>query len=124
MRCQRYARVCQRLARKNIYVIGRITVFQNPAYTKAHPDEAVQKVGGGVWKGHKGLAFVDVGAKPYWDNVVELSKEAYALGFDELNYDYIRFPSDGDMKSAVYAWDRGSRNRRRWSVSSNICMKM
>ncbi|MEK7479958.1 MAG: putative glycoside hydrolase [Patescibacteria group bacterium] len=95
------------LHEKNIYVIGRITVFQNPAYTKAHPDEAVQKVGGGVWKDHKGLAFVDVGAKPYWDNVVELSKEAYALGFDELNYDYIRFPSDGDMKSAVYAWDPG-----------------
>ena len=97
----------QALHDKNIYVIGRITVFQSPAYTKAHPDEAVQKAGGGVWKDHKGLAFVDVSAKPYWDNVVELSKEAYALGFDELNYDYIRFPSDGDMKSAVYAWDPG-----------------
>ncbi len=97
----------QTLHDKNIYVIGRITVFQNPAYTKAHPDEAVQKVGGGVWKDHKGLAFVDVGASPYWDNVVELSKEAYALGFDELNYDYIRFPSDGDMKAVVYSWDPG-----------------
>jgi hypothetical protein len=97
----------QALHDKNIYVIGRITVFQSPAYTKVHPDEAVQKVGGGVWKDHKGLAFVDVSAKPYWDNVVELSKESYAIGFDELNYDYIRFPSDGDMKAAVYAWDPG-----------------
>src|SRR3989338_988863 len=97
----------QALHDKNIYVIARITVFQSPAYTKAHPDEAVQKAGGGVWKDHKGLAFVDVSAKPYWDNVVELSKEAERLGFDELNYDYIRFPSDGDMKPAVYAWDPG-----------------
>ncbi len=95
------------LHEKDIYVIGRITTFQNPAYTKVHPDEAVQKSGGGVWKDHKGLAFVDVGAKPYWDNVVELAKESYAIGFDELNFDYIRFPSDGPMKEAVYSWADG-----------------
>ncbi len=92
---------------KNIYVIGRITVFQNPAYTKDHPDQAVQRAGGGVWKDHKGLAFVDVGAKPYWDTVVSLAKESYDIGFDELNFDYIRFPSDGPMKEAVYKWSSG-----------------
>jgi len=92
---------------KNIYVIGRITVFQNPAYTKDHPDHAVQRTGGGVWKDHKGLAFVDVGAKPYWNTVVSLAKESYDIGFDELNFDYIRFPSDGPMKEAVYSWDNG-----------------
>lgn len=87
---------------KNIYVIGRITVFQNPYYTKKHPDQAVQHKNGGVWKDRKGLAFVDVGAQPYWDTVVELAKESYGIGFDELNFDYIRYPSDGDMASAVY----------------------
>lgn len=92
---------------KGIYVIGRITVFQNPAYTKDHPDQAVQKAGGGVWKDNKGLAFVDVGAKPYWDTVVALAKESYAIGFDEINFDYIRFPSDGPMKEAVYSWSTG-----------------
>ncbi|TSC63023.1 MAG: hypothetical protein Athens041674_343 [Parcubacteria group bacterium Athens0416_74] len=92
---------------KNIYVIGRITVFQNPAYTKDHPDQAVQRAGGGIWKDHKGLAFVDVGAKPYWNTVVSLAKESYDIGFDELNFDYIRFPSDGPMKEAVYSWDNG-----------------
>lgn len=92
---------------KNIYVIGRITVFQNPAYAKDHPEQAVQRVGGGVWKDKKGLAFVDVGARAYWDTVVVLSKESYEVGFDELNYDYIRFPSDGDMKAAVYSHSLG-----------------
>lgn len=87
---------------KNIYVIGRVTVFQNPAYTKAHPEHAVQHAEGGVWKDHKGLAFVDVGATPYWDTVVELAKESYAIGFDEINFDYIRYPSDGDMKATVF----------------------
>lgn len=87
---------------KNIYVIGRITVFQNPYYTKLHPDQAVQHKNGGVWKDRKGLAFVDVGATPYWDTVVELAKESHAIGFDEINFDYIRYPSDGDMAAAVY----------------------
>jgi len=91
----------------DVYVIGRITVFQNPAYTKLHPEQAVQKKGGGVWKDKNGLAFVDVGAKEYWSTVVELSKESYGLGFDELNFDYIRFPSDGDMKAAVYSYGAG-----------------
>jgi hypothetical protein len=97
----------EKLHEKNIYVIGRITVFQNPYYTSKHPDEAVQRKSGGVWKDHKGLAFVDVGAKPYWDTVVELGKISYALGFDELNFDYIRFPSDGPMSEAVYSWSAG-----------------
>ncbi len=90
------------LHEKNIYVIGRITVFQNPHYTKAHPEQAVQHVNGGVWKDRKGLAFVDVGAREYWMTVVELAKESYAIGFDEINFDYIRYPSDGDMATAVY----------------------
>lgn len=87
---------------KGVYVIGRITVFQNPAYTKAHPEHAVKHTNGGVWKDHKGLAFVDVGAQPYWETVVALANESYAIGFDEINFDYIRYPSDGDMSAAVY----------------------
>src|SRR3989344_7609592 len=54
----------EHLHEKEIYVIGRITVFQDPHYTAAHPEQAVQRVSGGVWKDFKGLSFVDVGAKP------------------------------------------------------------
>ncbi|MSU74092.1 hypothetical protein EXS56_03050 [Candidatus Kaiserbacteria bacterium] len=93
---------------KNIYVIGRITVFQDPLYAKAHPELAVQKVGGGVWKNYGGLAFIDVKAKPFWEYIVELSRVSYEeFGFDELNYDYIRYPSDGPMKQAVYSLGTG-----------------
>lgn len=92
------------LHEKNIYVIARITVFQDPFYTKKFPEQAVQSISrpGQPWKDHKGLSFVDVSSRPYWDYVVTLSKEAYALGFDELNFDYIRYPSDGPMKDAKY----------------------
>jgi hypothetical protein len=92
----------EKLHAKNIYVIGRITTFQNPLYTRMHPNQAVQSKRGGVWKDHKGLAFVDVGAKPYWETVVALAKESYAIGFDEINFDYIRYPSDGNMADTDY----------------------
>lgn len=96
------------LHEKDIYVIGRITVFQDPLYAKSHPDLAVQKKGGGVWHDNKGLAFMDVGAQPFWDYIVELSRVSFEeFGFDELNYDYIRFPSDGPMDRAVYSHSLG-----------------
>lgn len=94
---------------KGIYVIGRITTFQDPYYATLHPDQAVHLVSDhdAVWHDYKGLAFIDVSAKPYWDYIVSLSKDAYAIGFDELNYDYVRFPSDGPMKDAYYSWSIG-----------------
>jgi hypothetical protein len=92
----------EKLHAKDIYVIGRVTVFQNPLYTKMHPDQAVQSKKGGTWKDHKGLAFVDVGATEYWKSVVVLAEESYAVGFDEINFDYIRYPSDGNMADANY----------------------
>lgn len=96
------------LHEKGIYTIARITVFQDPYYTRTHSDLAVHKKSdGSVWKDHKGLSFVDVSAKPYWDYVVALGKESYALGFDELNFDYVRFPSDGDMKNIDFSWGKG-----------------
>lgn len=97
-----------RLHEKNIYTIARITVFQDPYYAKLHPELAVlKKSDGTVWKDFKGLSFIDVSAKPYWDYIVALGKEAYAMGFDELNFDYIRFPSDGPMKDVDYSWGHG-----------------
>jgi len=89
-----------------VYVIGRITVFQDPMMTKQRPDLAVKKNSdkAAVWKDYKGLSFIDVGAREFWDYIIELSKEAYLIGFDELNYDYIRFPSDGNMRDVYYSF--------------------
>ncbi len=92
------------LHEKGVYVIGRITVFQDPYYTSKHPESAVQSASkGGPWKDFKGLSFIDVSYRPYWDYVTELSRVAHTeIGFDELNYDYIRYPSDGPMADARY----------------------
>ena len=91
------------LHEKDIYVIGRITVFQDPFYTKQFPEFAVKRSDRKtVWKDYKGLSFVDVGARVYWDHVVELSRLSYNIGFDELNYDYVRYPSDGNMQDIAF----------------------
>ncbi|MHB1118401.1 MAG: putative glycoside hydrolase [Minisyncoccota bacterium] len=97
------------LHEKGIYTIARITVFQDPYYTKAHPELAVKRASdGGVWKDRKGLAFIDVSAKPYWEYIAALAHETYLLGFDEINFDYIRFPSDGNMKDIAYPWTKNT----------------
>lgn len=91
------------LHQMGVFVIGRITVFQDPYYTAAHPEDAVKKADRvTVWKDYKGLSFVDVGAHAYWDHVVNLSVDAYNIGFDELNFDYVRYPSDGPMSDISF----------------------
>lgn len=93
----------------NIYVIGRVTVFQDPYYAAEHPELAIKSHStGGVWKDASGLAFIDVGAKPYWDYIVNIAKTSYALGFDEINFDYVRYPSDGNLKDMNTTWTVGS----------------
>lgn len=97
-----------RLHSKGIYVIGRISSFQDSYLVHTHPEYAVKSAStGAVWKDFKGVSWLDVGAKPVWDYLVAIGNEAYADGFDELNFDYIRFPSDGNMKDIMYPFSEG-----------------
>ena len=93
---------------ENIYVIARITIFQDPILAKAHPEWAIhsktkcqssnincQMLSSTLWLDHKGLAWMDPAAKEVWDYNVAIGKDALNRGFDELNFDYIRFASDG-----------------------------
>lgn len=101
----------EELHARNVYVIGRITVFQDPLYTKQYPAQAVQSKSrpGEPWKDYKGLSFVEVASKQYWDRVVDIARASHEIGFDELNFDYVRYPSDGPMSDAVYTHANESR---------------
>jgi len=100
------------LNERGIYVIGRITVFQDPFYSKLHPELAIKKASATstVWTDYKGLSFIAVGARGFWKYIVEISKESYRIGFDELNFDYIRFPSDGNMYDIYYPFSEDQVN--------------
>lgn len=96
------------LHEKGIFVIGRVTVFQDPFYSAKHPELAVKRASdGAVWKDYKGLSFIDVGAEAYWDYIVSLAVDSYNLGFDELNFDYVRYPSDGNMRDVAFTHSGG-----------------
>jgi hypothetical protein len=97
------AKTIRRLHDNDIYVIARQTIFQDPVLAEKMPAWAIKNSGGGIWRDHKGLAWVDPSKKEVWDYNLAIAKEAVDFGFDEINFDYIRFPSDGNMKTAVYS---------------------
>jgi len=91
------------LHKENIYVIGRIAVFQDPYLVGKRPDLAVKKADGKtVWKDYKGAVWLSPCSREVWDYAINIAKESQAIGFDEINFDYIRFPSDGNMKDISY----------------------
>ncbi|MDP2598982.1 MAG: putative glycoside hydrolase [Candidatus Liptonbacteria bacterium] len=91
-----------------IYVIGRVTNFQDPILAKAHPEWALKnKLTGKVWTDNKGLAWMDPAAPPVRKYLLSIVQDAFARGFDEIQFDYIRFASDGALGNIDYPyWDQ------------------
>ena len=88
---------------QGIYVIARIAVFQDPILAKNRPDLAVQsKSTGTTWFDRQNLAWTDPASLEVWDYNLAIAKDAANRGFDEINFDYIRFPSDGDIADMVF----------------------
>lgn len=86
------------LKEKNIYVIGRISVFQDPYYVNLFPNVAYKDTRtGNIWLDNKNLAWLRNDSKQVWDYTVAIARDAVNQGFDEINLDYVRFPSDGPI---------------------------
>lgn len=86
----------------NIYTIARVVVFQNQAMVKTYPEWTVKNKNGGIWKDYKGISWIDAACEESWNIYKKMAKELYKRGFDEINFDYIRFPTDGNMSTAIY----------------------
>lgn len=76
---------------KGIYTIARIVVFKDNALAVKFPGLAVKK-NGKIWRDKENLAWVDPFRKETWDYNIDIAIEAARLGFDEIQFDYIRFP--------------------------------
>jgi len=100
----------QKLHDHDIYVIARQTVFQDPILARKKPEWALSATYGGLWHDYKGLAWVDPTKKEIWDYNIAIAKEAIELGFDEMNFDYVRFPSDGNIGTIVYTNKEQTKN--------------
>ena len=78
-----------------IYVIGRLVAFKDPVYSVKRADLAIKHKNGGLWKDRDGVSWLNPYNKESWEYLVNIAKEAVAKGFDEIQFDYVRFPSDG-----------------------------
>jgi hypothetical protein len=85
-----------------IYVIGRVVSFEDPVTAVAHPDMAVHRSDGSIWTTSGGLAWLNPYSRRAWRYDVDVAVAAAKAGFDEIQFDYTRFPSDGDLSIIRY----------------------
>ncbi len=110
---QDWAAWMQWLKERNIYTIARIVVFKDNPLATAHPEWAVLDAAtGGVWHDREGLGWADPTQEEVWDYNIALAVEAAQLGFDEIQFDYVRFPSDGAISRAIFAVENTEENRK------------
>lgn len=93
--------------------IARVAVFQDSWYAGANPSEALQFPGGRIWHDRLGYAWLDPASVRVTQYAIDLAREAVAIGFDEVNFDYIRFPSEGPRFREIRypRWDETQRKR-------------
>jgi hypothetical protein len=94
--------ILTKLKENDIYAIARMVVFQDPLVAEARPDLAVQDVNGGLWLNEQGVGWVSAFHEELWAANIDLAVELVERGFDEVQYDYVRFPSDGDLSTADF----------------------
>lgn len=88
---------------RGLYAITRIVTFQDFYRAPARPEHAIRNTEtGGVWTNVKGLGWMDPTDPEAWTYPIALAKEACELGFDEVQFDYVRFPTDGDITTTAY----------------------
>ncbi|MFA5133915.1 MAG: putative glycoside hydrolase [Patescibacteria group bacterium] len=98
--------IVEKLHKENIYAIARVFVFQDPFLVEQEPQFALQKISGGFWADRKGVKWLDPTHFGVWKYTADFAREAYERGFDEVQFDYIRFPSDGNLATIKYSgWD-------------------
>lgn len=81
---------------KPIWKIARVVVFTDNSQVAAHPDWYLTNKNGAVWRDNRGNAWLDPANPDALQYIIDFSKSIIDLGFDELQFDYIRYPSDGN----------------------------
>jgi len=84
------------------YLIGRVVTFEDPVLAEKHPELAIHTSDGSVWRTSAGLGWTNPYDRRVWRYNVDLAVAAAKAGFDEIQFDYVRFPSDGDLSLIRY----------------------
>lgn len=89
------------LKEKGIYTIARIVVFKDNLLALAKPELAVINRKGMIWRDRESLAWTDPFKKAVWDYNINIAVEAAQYGFDEIQFDYVRFPDAVGLKFSM-----------------------
>jgi hypothetical protein len=86
-----------------LYKITRIVTFQDNFLAREEPSLAARNSDTGEpWQNNKGLRWLDPTDTDSWEYALDLAVEACRLGFDEIQFDYVRFPSDGPISKLEF----------------------
>jgi len=96
------AKMLRTVHARGVYAIARVSVFQDNYLAERRPDLALKRSDGRLWRDRKGIGWLDPAARDVWTYNLELARAAHSMGFDEIQFDYIRFPSDGSLRTIVY----------------------
>jgi hypothetical protein len=94
------------LHNQGFHVIARIAIFRDEMLVSHHPELAVQsRSHGGAWRENGKLVWTDPSHPKIWEYNIGLAKFAAEHGADEIQFDYVRFPAEGDQKDAKFAFE-------------------
>jgi len=98
-----------RLEREGIYAIARIVIVKDPLLIQARPELAVQDTAGGVWIDSKNIIWLNAYQEEVWKYHLDLAREVAAMGFPEIQWDYVRFPDAprSDLDRALFVGANG-----------------
>lgn len=96
------AELVQKCKENDIYLIARIVAFRDPLLAEAKPEWSLHNADGTVFRDKSGLAWVNPYEEAVWDYLVQIAEGAVDLGFDEVQFDYIRFSTDSGMKNVDF----------------------
>ena len=94
--------VMQELKKRDIYCIARIVALKDPFIAEKKPEWSLHKADGSLFRDNKGDAWVNPYKQEYWDYLLDISKNAIEIGFDEIQFDYIRFCTERGIDEVVY----------------------
>lgn len=90
------------LKERGLYVIARVVAFRDPYLAEQKPEWSLHLADGSLYRDRQGMAWVDPYRIEVWDYLVEVGTAAKEVGFDEVQFDYIRFSTEGTMKQVVF----------------------
>jgi len=112
------------LHQQNMHAIARVAIFRDERMVKEHPELAVQsKQFKQAWKENGKLVWTDSSNSKVQDYNIALAKHVAELGADEIQFDYVRFPAEGDQKDASFAFQTEHPGWQRTDVITNFLKK-